>query len=230
MKNKYIIGIALVAIMVLSVVAFLPGAMAEQKEDSGNGAPSGKHYTLNILGMNKTKQFTEATWPDSHDNGHRLFVMLNRDGTKVTTDIRLICGDSFKVIDPDGTDRKATLQLKDPWVTDTNTGDQTYAYDIYVRALGKPGGKANITLKLFNGSDWYYGDTVEVIRGKNGVSKFDKRTLELTTIEDPMLGGTHHLFDDPLYLYYWQYDNFGLKHLQMRFYLNESVTPADPCK
>ena len=212
MKNKYIIAAVLAVIIVMSV-AFLPGALAG-KDNKGNGAPNGPHYNLNIIGAPKEKG---GSWADdyNHDNGHRIFVPLYG-----RTAINLVKGDTFDVIDADGTDGKAKLQLEDPYPGDTTNS----VYEIYVRALGKPGGKAVMTsyFEDADGNQWYSVENVELIR-KKGQSRFDKKTLELTTIlldtdGDGIGDERHYLFDEEMD-YFWEYDNKGLKHAQLRFYL-----------
>src|SRR6478672_10536975 len=63
---------------------------------TGNGAPSGAHYTLNIIGVPKDKS------PDfSGGNGHRIFVDLGKTGEAANTRINLSEGD-FSVTDANG--------------------------------------------------------------------------------------------------------------------------------
>jgi hypothetical protein len=194
-----------------TILAITPYVMAS-KEATGNGAPSGPHYNLNIIGVPKEKR--GGTWDN---NGHRIFVKLYGADTK----IKLVAGDSFKVIDSDGTDGSAILQMMDPYPGDTTDA----VYRIFVRALGKPGGEANMTSAFVdeNGTSWYSLETVNLVRNK-GKSRFDDKTLELTTIYVDMDGDgipeRYYLFDNELYDYFWNYDNNGLKLLQIRIYVN----------
>lgn len=229
MNHKHI-ATMLATIMVLSIVALVPGALAAP----GNGAPSGGHdWNLNIIGVQNPKNFNIDEVDGklvAHDNGRRLFVKLNKDGTKITTRINLKMGDSFQVIDPDGTDGQATLQLVDPygaaWDPTIDDPSDNAAYRILIRALGKPGGNAVITTGFTNesGVDWLSLENVNIER-KKGKSVFEDRTLELTTIYvDYDLDGTpeyYPIFGNELWDYFWDYDNYGLKNLQMRFYLTE---------
>jgi len=66
---------------------------------TGNGAPSGAHYNLNIIGVSKGKS-SDMTG----DNGHRIFVPLSG-----TTKIMLSEGD-FAVLDGNGTDGSAAFR------------------------------------------------------------------------------------------------------------------------
>jgi len=216
-----------------------PSAASFSQVETGNGAPSGEHFTLNIIGMRNVKS-------DMEDDlgGHAIFVNLgSRTGDAVTTKIMLASGD-FAVLDKNGTDGRASFRLPAP------AGGT--AYQIYARPLGTPGGMARITTcaeqVLVDGV--YVEDEVcstenEVfVRevGKNTSNKFENVTQSLTTIviDDDVTetygettayaacGGTDtdgddapirvDLFDSCLENYFWKYDNNGLRVLQLRFY------------
>jgi hypothetical protein len=204
-KIMTVIALAMAVAMVVSIV---PVSMAAP----GNGAPSGSHYNLNIIGVPKEK--TGGTWTN---DGHRIFVPLMGK-----TNIWLQAGTSFNVLDSDGTDGSARLQLLDPYPGTTTTS----VYKIYVRALGKPGGSMTMTSGFVDeyGNYWYSLENVSLTRNK-GKSVFSDKTLELTTIyvditddgiDNPV---RYNLFDNALYNYFWNYDNNGMKLLQLRFYM-----------
>lgn len=206
-KTRTIVAIAAVAVAVVMMLSSMPGAFA-----TGNGAPSGAHYNLNIIGVSKEK--TGGTWTN---DGHRIFVPLQGK-----SNIWLQAGDSFKVLDADGTDGSAKLQLLDPYPGNTTKA----TYQIYVRALGKPGGSAKMTSGFVDeyGNMWYSLESVTMTRTK-GKTVFSDRTLELTTvyaditddgIDNPV---RYNLFDNATYNYFWNYDNNGLKVLQLRMYM-----------
>src|SRR5438094_984436 len=126
--------------VVLSVLILLPGCMVGDdgsydgviftSNQTGNGAPSGPHYDLNLIGVPKAKS------PDlTGGDGHRIFVPL--DGT---TRINLSEGD-FAVLDANATDGVGAFQLPNP--DPLNTGFTTYS--VFARALGKPGGSSVTT-------------------------------------------------------------------------------------
>ena len=137
----------------------------------------------------------------------------------------------FEVIDADGTDGKAVFQLPKPEntvVTNSTTGEVTYfapgAYEVYIRPLGKPGGKGNMTtcaIDPVSGEEVCSTNNVILVREK-GKSTFGDVTQELTTITyfDEVSGKwiTVDIFDDSLQEYFWDYDNNGLKIVQLRFY------------
>jgi hypothetical protein len=200
---------------------------------TGNGAPSGAHYTLNIIGVPKDKS------PDfSGGEGHRIFVDLGKTGQAANTRINLIEGD-FRVLDANGTDGAAAFQLPNP---DPDL-DGTTSYSVYVRALGKPGGKATMQ-SCYEDADgtWCAVDftggvePITIQRTKAGVAKFVNVSKDLLFVDfclswsaglDGVLGTSDDvctsvsqipLFSNADLSYYWSYDNEGLKHAQLRFY------------
>ena len=205
--------------------------------ETGNGAPSGAHFTLNIIGMAKGKN---ANMDEA--GGHVIFVGLGtREGDAVSSKIMLTSGE-FAVLDTNGTDGRASFQLPAP------AGGT--AYQVFARPLGTPGGMAKVTTcaeqVLVDGV--YVEDEVcstenEVFVRETGTSnKFENVTQSLTTIviDDDVTatygettaytacGGTDtlgddapirvDLFDSCLENYFWKYDNNGLRILQVRFY------------
>jgi hypothetical protein len=208
-------------------------ATAAAVAETGNGAPSGAHYTLNIIGVPKEKS---ADFDGG--NGHRIFVGLGKTGAVANTRINLREGD-FAVLDANGTDGTAAFQLPNP----DPDGDGTTAYQVYVRALGKPGGKATLqscyedTLGSWCAVDFDGGvDPVTLQRTKGGVAKFSNVSKDLLYVDycaawdagADLLPGTEDdvctdvqqiaLFSDALLSYYWSYGNEGLKLVQLRFY------------
>ncbi len=236
---KYSIKLTLVT---LTAALFSVTALAG-KNGNGNGAPSGSHYNLNIIGVEKGKK------PEMKDsNGHVIFVKLGKTN-RVTTKIWLKEG-PFQVLDANGTDSDgAAFQLpandcEAPLDADDDTTidcDDITNYTVWVRALGKPGGSAIINTCRSDTTD-VYGDTavdeycstesVEVTSETGrGKKVFDNVTRELTTIcvdyldefgelgTDGVCDSREQLFD---YIedYWWTYDNNGLRLAQLRFYMS----------
>lgn len=217
-RMKRFVFVALV--LTLMLAAALP--VAADNPVTGNGAPSGPHYNLNLIGVDKGKN------PDmTGNNGHRIFVKLWGN-----TKILLNEGD-FQVLDANGTDGEASFQLPNP----DPDGDGTTAYSVYVRALGKPGGNATIqSCYTDDTGSWcavqFVGgvEPVEVGREK-GPSKFVNVSKDLlfvdyctewdvTDPENPVCLNVDQiaLFSEDLAEYFWSYDNNGLKLAQLRFY------------
>jgi hypothetical protein len=207
---------------------------------TGNGAPSGAHYTLNVIGVPKSKS---ASFDGG--NGHRIFVSLGRTGEAANTRINLKEGD-FAVLDANGTDGTAAFQLPNP----DPDGDGTTAYSVYVRALGKPGGKATAQSCYEDDTgtwcavDFLGGvEPITIERTKGAVGKFTNVSKDLLFVDyctewDAGLDGVAGteddvcttvdqiaLFSNNLLEYFWSYDNEGLKLAQFRFYEVETDTP-----
>ncbi len=109
--------VTILAIVFLLTLSFTLPAFA----GTGNGAPSGAHYNLNIIGVPKNK-----TAPMTGDNGGRIFVPLYG-----IADIWLKPGDTFAVLDANGTDKDgAAFQLPNP---DPNN-DGVTEYSVWARA------------------------------------------------------------------------------------------------
>lgn len=189
---------------------------------AANNGPKGAHYNLNIIGVPKDK-----TASMTGNNGHRIFMPLHRKSK-----IMLIEGDDYKVLDANGTDGSASFQLPNP----DPDGDNITSYSIWMRALGKPGGKAIITTCAdADLTDDYYevcsAEYLEVERQK-GKPRFENVSKTMLTIhieeditftdgdgvEQTVKAGRYTIFDEAFEDYFWEYDNNGLKLLQLRFY------------
>lgn len=234
MRNVSLIGV------VTAILAMAAPAYAQ----TGNGAPSGSHYNLNILGK------TTCSGDDlTGSNRHTIQVLLNfNDGSQTgqlfstldrTNKIFLKEGD-FQVLDGNACDSNGALfqlpanpftcPVDDPACLNTDPTFQNYG--VYVRALGKPGGSATITTcQLAAGVDGVLNtaddeiicseENVLLVRS-TGPSKFTNRTKELTTIRADIDGDGKvdrvGIFSDALQTYFWDYDNNGLRLAQLRFY------------
>jgi len=193
---------------------------AAQKGTTGNGAPSGSHYNLNIIGVSHDKNANM----NGNGGGNVIFVDLGtKSGVAVTTKILLsqAADGVFDVLDKNGTDGEASFALPVPGT-----------YTVWARALGTPGGQSKIaTCATFvdpiTGLSTILCSTEnEVFVRGTGKSSFRNVTSALTTISLPLGSpaqlacgtGTVSLFDACLQDFLWQYDNNGLKLLQVRFY------------
>jgi hypothetical protein len=174
---------------------------------SGNGAPSGPHFNLNIIG-------TSTKSNQNFNTGGRIFVPLSG-----STRILLAEGD-FAVLDGNGTDGSAKFQLPAP----DPDGDGLANYDVFARALGKPGGSATITTcatDLATGEELCSADSLLLIRS-GGRQRFENVSKELLFIEADIDGDgvteAVSLFDDSLENFLWEFDNNGMRLVQLRFY------------
>jgi hypothetical protein len=176
---------------------------------TGNGAPSGAHYNLNIIGVQNDK-----TADMTGDSGHRIFVPLFGQ-----TKIMLSEGD-FAVLDANGTDGRAEFQLPSP---DPDNDGET-EYSVYVRALGKPGGMATMVPTATDPvTGEVYASTLTTVlvreKGRSSFTNVSKTLLYVyADVDGDGIIDRVPLFDSRLQDFYWSYDNQGLKLAQLRFY------------
>ena len=174
---------------------------------------SGPHYNLNIIGVPKDK-----TADMDNNSGHRIFVKLEGKSK-----ILLSEGEEFQVLDANATKGSGEFQLPNP----DPDGDGETIYTVWARALGTPGGQALVTT-CATVIDEETGEEEEVCSNLNYVFVRDKGRpqwqvadqllyVEADLDEDGTFE-TYYLFDDALQGYFWDYDNNGLRLLQLRFY------------
>ena len=218
--------------------ALVAGLAVPAYAQTGNGAPSGSHYTLNIIGMAKEKR---ADMTGSHR--HTIFVDLNfsdatpTDPTPIAELNRknkiFLQEGPFQVLDGNAWDG-ALFQLPPP-DCDTLTVATVDGcdYAVYVRGLGSPQGNPSADITTCQSGDFDNdGDTefqcstetvhVERNRGKSTFQNVTKQLLTLcldTVLDDVVACDTRvQLFDNDFYQYFWDYDNNGLRLAQLRFY------------
>src|SRR5229473_1458616 len=211
--------------LVLVSAAVTLGAAVMSMAQTGNGAPSGPHYELGIIGVTDPK-----TQPLTGSDRHTIFVGLgvNKKGGDVITNIYLTQG-QFGVCDGNGFDPAyacdgslvasagAVFQLPCDTVTDTCLTGTSQAYTIWARALGTPGGGATVTTcGTTDLGAVICSSASEVLMRGSGQQKFKDVTTDLTTIATTL--GTVSLFATGFENFFWQYNNTGLKLLQVRFY------------
>ncbi|MBC7661561.1 MAG: hypothetical protein H7249_17835 [Chitinophagaceae bacterium] len=137
-----------------------------------------------------------------------------------TSFITNACSQSdFPVLDGNGTDGVAAFRLPNP----DPEGDGITKYSVFVRPVGKPGGKISINTCA---TDPVTGEQIcsletSVSTRTKGKSTFTNVSNELLSISADINGDgkveSVSLFDDRLQNYLWNVDNNGLRVLQMRF-------------
>ena len=174
---------------------------------TGNGSLSGAHYQVNIIGVPKGKS-ADMT------GGSRIFVPLTG-----TCKIMLKQG-SFAVLDANGTDGIAQFQLPSP----DADNDGVTNYSVFARPLGTPGGTSTTTTCAtdpLTGKVVCSNSSYVAVRN-TGKTSFTNVSAQLLYVYADLDGdGTaerYPLFDERLQDYFWQYDNNGMKVLQLRFY------------
>ncbi len=214
--------------LVVVAVASIPGFA---QKTTGNRAPSGPHYDLNIIGVDQAKGA-----PLTGSNRHTIFVPLHTASSDNDlapgTDIFLTQG-SFAVCDGNAFDAAyncagqqiagtgAVFQLPCDSLTATAavpcTGNSVAAYTVWGRVVGKPGGTGTITTCALDSTNTEVCSTLNEVFVRNKSNKFDDVTKELTTIVTATQ--TFPLFNSAFQSYFWDYDNNGNKLVQLRFYL-----------
>jgi hypothetical protein len=182
---------------------------------TGNGAPKGAHFNLNIIGVPKEKTMSSGS-------GNVIFVP-ETGSTKI-----MLSEGPFDVLDKNGTDGSAAFQLPNP----DPENDGTTTYSVFARALGKPGGSSKTTTCATDpttGEEWCSVYSAVLVREK-GKSSFTNVSRELLYIYADVDGDgnleRYNLFNSALSDYFWQYDNSGLKLAQLRFYEVPTTVPA----
>jgi len=210
--STLLLPLAITASLLLSLFLLThpkPTLKSSASSAGGNGAPTGAHYNLNLIGVPKGK-----TADMTGGLGRRIFVPLTGN-----CKINLSMGD-FQVLDANCTDNgQSSFQLPNP---DANN-DGITSYSVWARALGKPGGSSKTTTCAYDvdGALWCSVYSTVQVRNK-GKSTFTDVSKQLLYIyADTNADGTlerYNLFNDALQDYYWNYDNSGLKLMQLRFY------------
>ena len=158
------------------------------------------------------------------------------DGSSVQDDFNVLDGNAC---DGDGASFRLpanpfSCPAEDPECLETEPAFQEYW--VFVRELGKPGGSGQLTTcGISAGPDGVEGNNDDeivcssenvVLVRTSGKSTFRNVTKEMTTLVlvvdedgDGVFDDTIRIgiFDPLLYQYYWDYDNNGLRLVQLRF-------------
>jgi hypothetical protein len=196
----------------LSIVALGVITALAQPTPTGNGAPSGPHYDLNIIGVPKGKNP-----PLTSSDRHTIFVPLVSDQGALDTDTApgadiFLTQGPFTVCDGNAFDaaydcsgnqiakQGAVFQLPCNLNVTTATGTtllpcpttagaETATYSVWARPVGTPGGSSSITTCA---TDTTTGtlvcsvdSNVSVFIRKNGKPVFSSVTNQLTSIVTP---------------------------------------------
>ncbi len=158
--KKIAIAVALffIAAMIAPVLAVNP--------ETGNGAPSGQQYNLNIIGVPNPKS-------DNFDGGNGARIFVDRTGS---TQFYVHGGDSYQVLDRDGTDGKVGSGLANPGITfpyDMATG--TWQVQIWMRLVGPKDSSVTWTSAYWDGYTYVLYSTFNLDKS----SKFSLHTGDL---------------------------------------------------
>ena len=229
------------------ILAFCVGTALAQ---NSNPCPGDKEYQFNIIGVKNVKN-TDMT----NDQGHRIFVPLNgKTSIYMTGDTNpgltgLQCGNSFDILDANGTDGRATILVPCDPLTATNL-DPNVCFDVYATPLGTPGGKTDVDVVCDFDSTCLECDidsgncgtgTIDFsLAGHSGkpVTKDITKFFRASGCIDRNASGTCDAGDisfsnewifniEQLEYYYWDYDNDGNRVVQIRFCNVEDVPGSD---
>ena len=222
MRNRFYMAVTILAIAASPLLA-----------QNGNGFPSGGHYTLNIQGKTNCAG-SSLTGSDRHTIQVLLNVASNPNNLIDKTNKIFLqpgpAGSSPQVVDGNACDKDgALLQLP---------VDVATTWTAWARALSKPNTSMDITsCSVDPGPDGVAGgandtDDVIVCSTGNPLNLVRKSGQPVTLNATSQLlficvggtlpncsGGTEvPIFSDPLFLYFWNIDNQGLRNAQIRFY------------
>jgi hypothetical protein len=215
MKRSLLLGVLLILCVAASASAQV-----------GKGL-SGSHYNLNIIGVPKDKPVPMMT--DS--SRHTVFVPLQSGGDVArTVKIFYVAGDHFEVLDGNATDdNEATIMVP-------SIAGGELCYDVYAAALGKPNGNAVVAASCIMND--LIGECTDALLMGGFTAERGKGKPKQENISDIFradgcidanrdgtcnTGDTSFtntwIFNLPqLVEYFWDFDNNGLKLLQVRFY------------
>ena len=204
-RRSFYTTIPLLAIIVLSMASFVTAG-------TGNGAPSGYHFELNIIGA-KTSNCPQT----DGSGGSSIFVGLGSAGVIAHSEIDLKQGTTFYVLDNNACiDGTAQFQLPLP----INVATGATAYTVWARVQGIPKGTSTLTTCGTDTTGTLICSLGKTIGTRDLKQHFHDVTSLLTTVCGVINGVTQcvPIFNSALTNYYWSYDNQGNKVLQLRFY------------
>ena len=213
--------------VIFSILAMLTLGVSPAFAGIGSDIPdNGTHYNLNIIGVQhgKTADMTNA-------DRHTIFVPLGANGEVKSCQIFVVRNianpGQFEVLDGNATDGSATIAV--PF---QDYG--TLSFNVYATALGRPGGQTSVDASV-TFEDGTYGSLLmgsfELKRGKGNpkpvnISDIFRASgwidVDASGTFDSTIDTTFTnvwVFNVPTLLsYLWDYDNQGLKLMQVRFY------------
>jgi hypothetical protein len=201
MRKRLFVPLALAGI--IAAAAFGVSAALSSNPQTGNGAPSGKHFDLQIHGVNGGQGYNGNT-------KNNIFVPLQGNCR-----ISLTEGSPFSVLQNDCINNPpAEFQLPDPCGGDTTCTN--FVYEVFARALTK--GSANM-FTCFTDTTGTFCATGAMVVSLNKIDygKFVNVSQSLLNVCN-LAGKKEPLFADSNKDEFWEYDNSGLRLAQLRFY------------
>ena len=158
----------LAIVLAVAMVASIAGIALAQVAETGNGAPSGAHYNLNIIGVPNEKVDFDG------GNGARIFVSRNGPTTFYVNG-----GTSYEVLDRNGTDGEVGWSRTQPGIIFPYdaTATPTWRVQIWVRLEGPQGSSVQWTSAYFDGTEYVLYDQFTLTKDKS--TKFTEKTGQL---------------------------------------------------
>ena len=183
------IMVILLALAISMPMLAVPSVLA------GNGSPSGQHFNLNIIGVPNEKN-------ENFDGGEGSRIFVLRTGT---TFFYVHGGDSYEILDHDGTDGYVGSSREDPGLIlpYDETSDE-WLVQIYVRLLGPKDSSVKWKSYYWDGDE--YIKFAEFTINRERPPKFSLKTGQL-------------LADGYQDILWEMYDKTDFRLLQMRIYL-----------
>ncbi len=213
LNAKKLLNVAL-AVMFLTIIAAVPSTLASQTQ-TGNGAPSGPHYNLNLVGIEKGGSASITS------NGHVIFVPLYGN-----CKIDLQMGD-YQVIDPNCLQGNALFQLPNP--NDTSISTTQLAYSVWVRVVAGKGSSSLQGCYTNQTSGESFCNTGSLVVNLNKVTPPKFTDVSKQLLQVCVNGQESALFSNSNFNYFWQYNNTGVRLAQMRFYPIQTTTLGGSC-
>ena len=208
MRSRLSVGLVTTAIALVILAATFGG-----NAGTGNGAPSGPHYNLNLIGLNKGGSASSGS------NGHVIFVPL---WGNCKIDLQM---GAYKVVQPNCLVGNAVFQLPDPAPNDATV----LAYSVWIRAVTPQGAALMQTCFVDTtvGQTFCNSGTLVVNLQKVTPPKFTDVSKQLLQV--CVSGSLQPLFRNSFYNYFWNYTNSGLHLAQMRFYPISTTSVGGTC-
>jgi hypothetical protein len=129
-------------VLILATLSMAAFPIFAGNPQTGNGAPSGQHFNLNIIGAPKQKN-------ENFDGGQGNRIFVSRTGQ---TQFYVHGGTSYQILDHDGTDGKVGTGLADPGIIFPydEAADQTWRVQIWIRLLGPKGSEVTWTSYFYD--------------------------------------------------------------------------------
>jgi hypothetical protein len=178
MKKIFAVVLAIVMLLTLGGTALADKPL--DKIDSSNGAPSGAHYNLNIIGLPKGVGY-DKDLNDNFTGGNGARIFVSRKGT--TSIYVQGRNEPYQVLDHDGTDsvvgeHGTAGDPGTPGIILPYDGGE-YKCDIYVRLVGPKGSEIHWQGKKYEAGDYVAIDTGFTLKKEEGGTKFQLKNSQL---------------------------------------------------